>query len=292
MKITTSDNVVATTASAISRVPANAASNAEHDRSSITRWMFSSTTIASSITTPTAKVSPSIVELFSVNPIHFISVKVATMLTGMAMLAMSVPRQSCRKKKTVNATSTMPSTRWNETSSRLRRMNLDWSRTMSSRTSGGSVARSCSRRSFSAAMSFTELEPLCLRMTSVTAFSPSSRASVRGSSTPSVTVATWPSRIGWPPLFATIRRSNSATLSSRPSVRRTSSRAPCSTRPPGTSMFCAASAARTSSTVRLKARSRSMSTATWIARARAPMRLMAPTSGTVSRFCLSCLSAR
>ena len=51
--------------------------------------------------------------------------KVATMDVGMAMLAMTVLRQSCMKANTVRATSTMPNTRWKEISPRLRRMKRD-----------------------------------------------------------------------------------------------------------------------------------------------------------------------
>ena len=87
--------------------------------------MFSKTTIASSITTPTAKVSASMVELLMVYPMTRMRAKVATMEVGMAMLAMTVLRQSCMNAKTVKATSTMPSTRWKEISPKLRRIKRD-----------------------------------------------------------------------------------------------------------------------------------------------------------------------
>ena len=64
-KMTTSDSVVAITARAISRVPMMAAVMPSSPRSSMVRWTFSSTTIASSITMPTAKTRPSMVKLFS-----------------------------------------------------------------------------------------------------------------------------------------------------------------------------------------------------------------------------------
>ena len=54
-----------------------------------------------------------------------ISAKVAMMEAGMATQAITVPRQSCRKKKTVRATSTAPSKRWKLTSSSDRRMKID-----------------------------------------------------------------------------------------------------------------------------------------------------------------------
>ena len=56
-KITTSDSVVAMTASAISRVPRDAACTGVSPFSSMWRKMFSSTTTASSMTMPTASTS-------------------------------------------------------------------------------------------------------------------------------------------------------------------------------------------------------------------------------------------
>src|SRR5215831_7266532 len=88
-KITTSDSVVAITASATSRVPWIAASNGEQSFSSMYLKMFSSTTIASSMTMPTARVMPSSVMLFSVNPMMFISVNDEMIDAGMASDAMS-----------------------------------------------------------------------------------------------------------------------------------------------------------------------------------------------------------
>ena len=66
MKITSSESVVADTASAISRVADEAASRAETPCSSMWRKMFSLITTASSITIPIARISPSIVMLLSV----------------------------------------------------------------------------------------------------------------------------------------------------------------------------------------------------------------------------------
>jgi len=58
-KITTSDEVVATTASMISFVPSRAAWKALLPSSSMCRYTFSSTTMASSMTMPTASTRPS-----------------------------------------------------------------------------------------------------------------------------------------------------------------------------------------------------------------------------------------
>ena len=72
-KITASDSVVALTASPTSAVAAFAAAIGSMFFSSMKRKIFSSTTIASSITIPTASVSASSVMRLSVNPIHRIN---------------------------------------------------------------------------------------------------------------------------------------------------------------------------------------------------------------------------
>src|SRR5262247_2528097 len=76
-KMITSEIVVATTASVISRVASMAAVFGSSYFSSMKRTMFSRTTIASSMTMPTANVRPSSVMLFSVKFIALSSVNVA-----------------------------------------------------------------------------------------------------------------------------------------------------------------------------------------------------------------------
>ena len=91
-KITTSDSVVAMTASPISPVALMAASFGDTPFSSMYRKMFSSTTIASSMTMPVASENASIVMLFSVKPSAFITVNVPMIDVGMASAAMIVTR--------------------------------------------------------------------------------------------------------------------------------------------------------------------------------------------------------
>src|SRR5215213_8332476 len=83
----------------------------------------------------------------------------------------------------------------------------------------------------------------------------------------------------------------SAGLVMRPIVRTVSSRAPSSTRPPGTSMFCERRAATTSGTVMLKARILSGSTQTCISRVAPPMISTLPTPFRDSMRSLMSLSA-
>ncbi len=110
-KITTSDSVVAMTASATSRVPSIAASKGEQPFSSMYLKMFSSTTIASSMTMPTASVIPRRVMLFSVNPMMRISVNDAMIEAGMATAEMSTARRFRMKNITTIVAKSAPKIR-------------------------------------------------------------------------------------------------------------------------------------------------------------------------------------
>ena len=125
------------------------------------------------------------VRLFSVNPSQFIAVNVAMIDVGIAMPAITVLRQSRMNSITVNATSSAPSHMWKRTVSIDALMKRDWSRMTFVSTSGGSTPRSRSSCAFTRSITSTVFVPDCLRTTSWTAFSPFSRASVRGSTTPS-----------------------------------------------------------------------------------------------------------
>ena len=92
--------------------------------------MFSSTTIASSMTMPTASVSASIVIEFSVKSWYQIRPNVAMIDVGMAIAAMSVERQFQRNTRTTSAARIEPSTRCSSTVSIDARMNSDRSRTI------------------------------------------------------------------------------------------------------------------------------------------------------------------
>ena len=70
--------------------------------------MFSSTTIASSITMPTASASASSVIMLSVKPCNHISAKVPMIEIGIASAAMSVLRTLPRNSSTTSAASSAP----------------------------------------------------------------------------------------------------------------------------------------------------------------------------------------
>src|SRR5881628_2829434 len=102
MKITTRHSVVASTGNAISAVASRAAANGDICFSSTNRKMFSSTTIALSMTMPTISTSASMVTLFRVKSSAAIIPKVAITDEGIATAAMTVERQLRMK---VNTTS-------------------------------------------------------------------------------------------------------------------------------------------------------------------------------------------
>ena len=116
-----SDNVAANTANAISFVPLPAASIGVAP-SSIWRTMFSTTTMASSIRMPTAKLSASSDILFSVNPCTFIRKNVATIEVGIEMPATTVARQSRMNRNVINTANKLPKIREVLTSSTLSRI--------------------------------------------------------------------------------------------------------------------------------------------------------------------------
>src|SRR5262245_57746899 len=94
MKIITRERVVAMTAMEISLVAWTAACIGGTSFSSMKRYIFSRTIMASSITIPTARVRPSRVIEFSVKSIARIKVNVVMIEVGMAMELISTVRQS------------------------------------------------------------------------------------------------------------------------------------------------------------------------------------------------------
>ena len=87
--------------------------------------MFSSTTIASSMTTPTISTRASIVTLLSVKPNHFMKANVATIEVGMATAAINVERHDRMKTSTVRQARMLPEMRCPSISCRAARMYRD-----------------------------------------------------------------------------------------------------------------------------------------------------------------------
>src|SRR5512139_910292 len=89
------------------------------------RQMFSSTTMASSMTTPTARVSASKVTRFRLKPAAYITANVAITDVGMATAAMRVARRFPMKTSTTMLARMAPRTMWCWTSSTALRMKVD-----------------------------------------------------------------------------------------------------------------------------------------------------------------------
>ena len=94
--------------------------------------MFSSTTIASSMTMPTESVSASMVSMLSVKPMYQMRAKVAMIDVGMATAAMIVERRLPRNSRTTPAASSEPTIRCSSTAAIDASMNCASSRTMRS----------------------------------------------------------------------------------------------------------------------------------------------------------------
>ncbi len=125
-------------------------------------------------------------------------------------------------------------------------MNSESSRTRRSWKVGGSVFSISASRDLMASASATVLTPLCLRTPIDTELLPFRFETEVGSAPVSSTTPRSRIRIGMLPRVATTTSANSSGRASRPTVRTDSSRVPCSRRPPGSSRFCARSAAATS----------------------------------------------
>jgi len=164
---TTSERVVAVTARPTSSVAARAASIGPMSFSSTKRKMFSSTTMASSMTMPTASVSASMVSQFRLKPSAFMRVKVAITEHGMATAEITVARQLPMKRNTTTLASSAPTIRCFCTSASDMRMKRAWSRVIATSTPAGRPGRICSRRRVTASTVATVFAPDCLRTSSV-----------------------------------------------------------------------------------------------------------------------------
>ena len=180
-KITTSENVVAMTARPISCVASAAASFGVTPFSSTYRKIFSSTTIASSMTMPVASDSASIVMLFSVNPAIFMKVKVPTIDVGIARAAMKVTRRFRMNRKTTMLASRPPRIRCSLMSSNDRRMKRDWSLPTLIWMSCGNWAWMRVSFSWTRSTTSTVLVPDCLRTITLIAGVPLNRDAFRTS---------------------------------------------------------------------------------------------------------------
>ena len=254
MKTAINTSVVEITAKPIWRAPRTAASSGGSP-SSMWRWMFSSTTMASSTTRPIASTNASSVSTFSEKPNAARIMNEATIDTGMAMVGISVARKERRKKKMTPTTraSAMPSA-WN-TSWIDWAMKVEVSNDTSSARPAGSVVRISAIMSLAPSATSSVFAFDCLTMPRPIARLPLLRTSPRASSGPSSTLATSPRRTGKPSLTASTMFRNWSGVFMLVSVRTVNSRIVDSTRPAGSSTFCLRSAPSTSWTVSSRAAS-------------------------------------
>src|SRR5215467_14605247 len=162
-KMITSEMVVASTARVISLVASIAARIGSYRFSSIYLTMFSSTTMASSITIPTASVSASSVMLLSVKSIAFNNVKVAIIDVGIAIEAMTTDLTLRIKNKTTSAASRLPNSKCSSRDAIDALMNTDWSLMILIVNPGGNDFSISAIFFFTSPMIFTVLVPDCRR---------------------------------------------------------------------------------------------------------------------------------
>src|SRR5665213_1566127 len=104
MNTASSTSELATTALVISRIAAEAPANGSIRFSLTKRAMFSMTTMASSTTSPVARVSPNSVRVLIEKPSTFINAKVPIRETGIVIAGISVVRHDCRNRNTTAIT--------------------------------------------------------------------------------------------------------------------------------------------------------------------------------------------
>ena len=286
----TMDSVVASTARPISSVPCSAASCGLLP---ICTWrtMFSRTTMASSMSSPTHRLSAINVMVLMVKPNTYMNRKVPINAIGKVSPVITVLRQELRNRKTMRMVSDAPSSRVCCTLDRLTRIDRELSRLISVRMPGGvSDLLSASTR--------------CRPSTTATVFSPwlfcTLRSTVRWplyrarlscSCGPSTTSATCPSRITLPlPEPAVLAEARRATMMSAKSRGAFSLALTCTTRscsrersvPSGISWFSLRSAAAICSVVTPSASIAEGRNWIWICRSTPPTMLTEPTPRTFS----------
>src|SRR4029453_14130418 len=126
--------------------------------------MFSSTTIASSMTMPTIRVSASMVIWLIVKLSADITPKAPMIDAGIATAAISVERKLRRKTRTKTAARMPPGIRCSSIAASEARMNSESSRIRRTSKVGGSSFSTSAMRSRIASASATVFTPLCLRI--------------------------------------------------------------------------------------------------------------------------------
>ena len=290
-KTATMEKVVARTASPISAVPARAASKWSWPCSRC-RTMFSRTTIASSMRRPIARDSAISVMTLSVIPMKFMTMKEEMTEIGRVSPVITVERHELRKQKTMKIVRIPPRIRVVWTSSTESRIMIDASRTTSIRVPAGSSGCRRAISLFTSSTTETVFAPDCFWMSRATAGTPFTRARDRGSSIPSTTSATSPSRTGRPFLCPITIAGNPDTSAGFPETRNGNSEPFPVSRPRGVLTFSDRIPAITSSTPIPSASRRAWSMSTLTSRLEEPTRSTFPTPGRFSNRRLTFFSTR
>ena len=211
--------------------------------------MFSRTTIASSISKPTHRLSAISVIMLMVKPKMSMKKNVPISAIGSVSPVMTVERHEFRNRNTISTVSTAPSISVRRTLSTATRMGRDASRIGSSRTPGGSsgwMAAMARTKPSTTSMVFSSCD-FCTDSSRVRSPLRSARLSI--SCAPSFTLASWPSVTAVPFLRVTMMRLKSSGRCIRASICTT--RSCCGERmvPSGSSWFSLRTALATWSAV-------------------------------------------
>ena len=125
------------------------------------RSTFSTTTMASSITMPIARISPNSVSRFSEKPSAYMPLKAPTSATNTATMQMKVARKLCRKRYTTSTTSTIASNSVLITSLIDRRTKSVVSSAMTVSMPGGRVGAICVSAARTPSETCSALAPGC-----------------------------------------------------------------------------------------------------------------------------------
>ena len=229
------------------------------------RWMFSTSTVASSTSMPIASASPPSVMRFKVWPLRNSPTRPTRMARGMLVPTSTAPRQLPRKKRIISETRIDAITASCSTFVIAARTNTDWSKSIFSSIPSGAAALmmgSCSR-----ALSTTAsvLASAFFRIARYVARRPSTLTMFACTAYPSRTFATSPSTTVAPSTALTGRSLNACTESGLELSFTSYSVVPICAEPAGTRTLLASTACTTSFGARPFAATRagSMSTMIW-----------------------------
>ncbi len=249
MNTAASDSVIDRIVNETSSAPSSAASRGGCP-CSMCRTTFSSITMASSTTNPTASVSAISDRLSMLKFSTYITENVPTMAMGSVRLGITVAVTFRRNTKITSTTNTSAASSESFTSRTLSLMPMERSYRVVTFTEGGSAGRISSSAAFTRSATATVFVPGCRMTASTMARSPLYQLAFLSFCTSSNTPPRSPRWIGAPLRLATTMRRNSSALDNCPVARMVTVRSfPYST-PVGSSTLLLRTAAATSLTLK------------------------------------------